>query len=302
VIPRRAQLVAFALLTAVLTVACKAKPPKPGTTCTKEGQSTCLDKTSRIHCTNGKNVLERCVSCEQTKHGGLLSSSEMSTFAGCVAGGIGPEGAACDGQTSDCDGRTLVQCVDHKFHRVPCGGTGGCTHQLDGVSCDSTIASLGEACREGRFACAADKLSQLTCQNGAFVLQKTCRGPKGCSVEPPTTKGTLTLDCDSSVGVIGEACVDGGACSTDKTSILKCVNGKYATYKRCRGTVAECKLDGKQLVCAEAGIGQAGDPCESGAACSADGKSFLECKSGAYALSHACRTCKTTGDRVNCQF
>src|SRR5690349_5412292 len=96
----RAHLV-FALLSAALFVACKAKPPKPGSPCKKEGATTCVDKTSRVVCKNGKNILEKCVSCEQTKSSGIGSSSETSFFAGCIAGGIGPEGAPCEGESFD---------------------------------------------------------------------------------------------------------------------------------------------------------------------------------------------------------
>jgi hypothetical protein len=294
----------FGLVVASLVVACKAKPPKPGEACTSEGQATCVDKTTRVVCKDGKNVVQKCTVCQQTKSRGLASTSETSFVGGCVASGIGPEGSPCDGESVDCDGKTLVKCIAGQYRHFPCGGANGCTHDLEGVSCDSTIGAPGDACREGSVACTADKGGMLHCKQGVYVRDKSCRGPKGCAVDPKNEEGKVMLSCDSTLAVLGEPCIDGGSCSADKQSILTCEKGKYAVFRRCRGTVAECKYDekDKSFECAESGVGEVGDPCDGGGACASDGKALLECKSGVLAVRSRCRTCKIKGDRADCKF
>lgn len=61
------------------------------------------------------------------------------------------------------------------------------------------------------------------------MLASTCRGPRGCSV-------AAAVDCDHSVAIAGDAC-DGPkeiACSQDRRSLLRCVNGTYQFGEACR--------------------------------------------------------------------
>lgn len=294
---RRALVLLFVVLTIAL-FACKKKVPKAGDLCTKEGDFTCASNTKRMVCTKGKYIEETCTECTQKK--GFNSSSY--SYAGCVAGGVGPEGAACPAEDSvDCDGTDLVKCTNGTYHHFKCGGSGACKHTLTGVSCDATIGNEGEACREdGDAACSPDKQSMLHCKSGKLVKDRTCKGPNGCVVEPKVGS-KFNLECDITMGDPGDPCGSGGACSTDKSEIVVCKDGKYVVSQKCRGTDPHCNREGDRVRCAGPGVSEVGDPCTNGAACSPDGKAFLDCKNGAYAQTSKCKSCKLVGTEIICK-
>ena len=296
---RRRARVLFVVVLLLAVFACKKKTPKAGDPCRKEGDFTCTTGTQRMVCTGGKYVEETCTECTQKK--GFGSSS--SFFAGCVVGGVGPEGSACPSEDStDCDGAgVVVKCTGGTYHHYKCGGPNGCRHSLTGVSCDQSVGAEGDPCREENdAACSADKKNMLHCKSGKLVADRTCKGPKSCAVDGKDGS-RMTLECDTSLGDVGDPCGSGGTCSTDRSAVVICNAGKYELYNRCRGANPHCLSVGDASRCAEPGISEVGDPCTGvGAACSGDGKAFLECKNGAWAQAAKCKSCKVTGTDVTC--
>ena len=61
----------------------------------------------------------------------------------------------------------------------PCRGLNGCTSLGGKLSCDTSIAKLGDPCDkklEGQaFSCTPDGASILVCKGGAFTLDETCK-------------------------------------------------------------------------------------------------------------------------------
>ena len=297
---RRRAIVLFFLFLALTTLACKKKAPIAGAACTKEGDFVCATNTKRMVCTTGKWIEETCSECTQKK--GFGSSS--SFYAGCIAGGIGPEGSACIAEDSaDCDGTQLVKCKGGTYHRYPCGGAGGCTRTLTGISCDSSIGVAGNACREEDAAsCSPDKKAMLHCRSGKLVSDRVCKGPKACVVTDQEKKGGLSLECDTTVGDVGDPCGGtNGACSSDKSEVIACKDGKYVAISKCRGADPHCKQVGDKVECAESGVSEVGDPCGNGGACTADGKALLQCENGAFRQRMKCKSCKVNGDDITCK-
>jgi hypothetical protein len=297
---RRIVVVLLAAVVVLLVAGCKRKPPKAGTPCTKEGDFVCADDKTRMACTGGTWVMEHCLSCTQTTSRGLGGSSSMSSYIGCVAGGIGPEGAACTGDTWDCDdnGKTLVRCMDGKYRRFACRGKEACHRSDTKISCDHSLADANDACTsEGLAACSSDMSTMLKCNAGKFTPVMHCGGPKRCQLLPDSK-----MECDNSTANVGDLCIAGATCSMDGKSILDCKNNKETLFRTCRGADPKCVRGGDLVNCNEPSTGEVGDGCQPGAACSSDKKQFLECKDGKFVATHKCKSCTVKGDRVNCNF
>ncbi len=276
-------------------------PPKIGAACDDSDFKYCLDGTSRAVCADGKYRLEKCSSCTQTFERGLLETTSNMAAANCVLAGVGPEGAACEGKSVDCDGSTFVECVDGVFHRYPCGGAKGCYRDEKArYSCDLSVSNAGDPCmKEGTAGCTADGHGVVHCRDGVFKLDKSCAGPKGC------TSTNDSVVCDITLAKLGEPCINGGACSVDGSSILACVDHAYAMFRECRGEQPGCTVDedNKSVRCRHPELAEAGDHCQDDvAACSVDGKELLHCQKGRFTIQKKCKKgCKESGGRVNCK-
>ena len=294
---RRRALVLFLVLLSLTVLACKKKAPKAGDICTKEGDFVCAAETKRMVCMSGKYVEESCTECTQKK--GLNSSSY--SYAGCHAIGVGPEGSACPAEGSfDCDGTQFVKCINGTYHHFKCGGADGCKSKPGAVVCDTSVGTAGDACaEEDNPACSPDKKNMLHCKGGKLVAERTCKGPKSCTIEQKPGE-TFSINCDTSLGDVGDVCVQGGACSSDKSSVVLCKDNKYVLGTKCRGADPHCVDDGTKIHCADPGVSEVGDPCTDGAACSGDGKAFLECQNGAWKQTSKCKSCKVAAGEVTC--
>jgi hypothetical protein len=113
--------------------------------------------------------------------------------------------------------------------------------------CDTTLAVLGENCREeGKKACATDKSAVLACKSLRMASLYSCRGPRGCSL----TNGKL--DCDMSVASNGDVCdlrMEGHiACSIDATSTLVCKAGAFVHDENCKAKM-RCESSEREARC-----------------------------------------------------
>lgn len=115
---------------------------------------------------------------------------------GCVANvqgakcdlGASTEGSPCTKENegnASCtpDGKSLLLCKGGKMTLgARCKGMHGCRQRGTELTCDETIADLGDVCDsseyEGKFACSTDKKTRLVCKSNKFVKERSCR----CSV------------------------------------------------------------------------------------------------------------------------
>jgi len=156
-----------------------------------------------------------------------------------VPRGYGKIHEACDGQDSVCtlDKKNSLRCVNDVWAvALTCKGKNGCRVVNDGesISCDYTIADLGDPCDVKDSACSSDKKLELKCDGIKFVAADTCKGAGGCTMSPSTDG--FTLSCDDHIADIGDACLDSRpACSSDKKSMLICREGKLVVDRNCAG-------------------------------------------------------------------
>lgn len=210
-------------------------------------------------------------------------------------------GEACkkEGQQACVDERDSVVCVDTKWERLTCRGTGGCKSAGNDVACDNDTFSVGEPCdpSQNDYECATDKVSVVKCAGKHWKLAGKCPGPKGCSSQKQK------VSCDDSIADVGMPCATEGsaACSGDKASLLKCKAGAMVEDAKCRGA-KQCDPSSGVPKC-DTTIAQAGDACgnDDEAACDAAGKQLLRCRSHVMASIQTCHgACKVSGTEILC--
>jgi hypothetical protein len=135
------------------------------------------------------------------------------------------------------------------------------------------------------YACSADKKRALLCKNGRFEPYLECRGKAGCALLGQQ------VSCDTSVASKGDPCKVQGAsaCSVEQKEMLVCRDGKFVTYRYCRGQYG-CYTKGDAPACDET-LSLEGDPCglPGYVVCSVDKQSELICQGGTFVKSRACR-------------
>ncbi len=204
-----------------------------------------------------------------------------------------------EGQQVCADDRESLVCVDGKWEKLVCRGSGGCKSAGGDVACDNDTFAVGEPCdlSQNDYECGPDKVSVVQCKSKHWKLAGKCPGPKGC------TSLKQKVSCDDSIADVGMQCATEGssACSGDKQVLLKCKNGAMAEDAKCRGAKGCDATTG--LPKCDTTIAQAGDACgnDEEAACSADGKQLLRCRAHVMAAMQACKgACKVTGSEILC--
>ncbi|MBX3190215.1 MAG: hypothetical protein KF819_24665 [Labilithrix sp.] len=213
-------------------------------------------------------------------------------------------GSKCRAGESTClDKDTALTCVNGKLAEVECKGPLGCTKFQEHARCDSSTANEGEPCmgqNEEEYACSADKKRALICRNGKFERHLECRGKAGCAVLGQQ------VSCDTSVAAKGDPCRSQGAaaCSEDQKEMMICRDGKFATYRFCRGQFG-CYMKADAPAC-DTTYSLEGDPCglPNYVVCSVDKQSELICQGSTFVKSRPCRKsgCNVgAGGRVSCE-
>ena len=95
---------------------------------------------------------------------------------------------ACSG-----DGSQVLICKQGTMQRFYlCRGAAGCASGAGKLSCDTSIAKLGDACDkklEGQaFSCTPDAGEILVCKGGAFALDQTCKAGQKCQIVGSSTQ------------------------------------------------------------------------------------------------------------------
>lgn len=215
--------------------------PGVGGRCEK-GEARCLDASRALACERGVFIE---VPCRGPK-GCQASDSAVSCDINRSR-----EGDRCsldeEGSASCADREKLVACHGGHFVESPCRGPKGCVVEGERALCDTTLALLGEPCRdEGKKACATDKSAVLACKSTRMASLYNCRGSRGCSLNAGK------LDCDMSAASEGDACdsrQEGHiACSLDAASTLACRAGRFVHDETCKGK-ARCTSVGNETRC-----------------------------------------------------
>lgn len=211
----------FLVIALVVPPGCK---PREGSSCEGD-QQTCLNKTTRLVCVNGKYAAMPCkgergcwVTAKKTncdisgnEDGDLCAPSERGNVA-------------CHGF------KEQVVCLDGRFKAFKCLGKSGCQSS---TKCDDSIAEVGIACNSFGYACSPDGKQRLKCKEGVFLKTHECRGPDKCEAYPPT------IHCDMSVQQVGDTCEPDEegmyACNAEHTERLRCVKGKFGFESNCAG-------------------------------------------------------------------
>ncbi len=218
---------AWVLVVFVLALgACKK--PKAGEPCKTDGKQICADKASSIVCIDSKWEALPCrgVTGCMTTAGDVSCSNEAYN-----------DGEPCDiaSDKFECtpDKKAMVKCEGKHWKMIDkCLGPAGCVSSSSEVSCDDSVSELAAPCvPEGDPACSVDGKQMLKCKDSKMAAHLNCRGVHACRKEGDK------IDCDDSLALLGDPCVDDGdpACSVDKKSMLKCKTKKMVESKKCKG-------------------------------------------------------------------
>jgi len=168
---------------------CDISGDKPGEACSRddEGTATCADHATMLVCHDGVYGLSPCRGprgCELTGDRAACDSSIAELNDACRNEGT----KACAADKS-----AVLICKDRVMTSYyPCRGVGGCSSSGGKLSCDTSLAKLGDPCDpklDGQaFACTPDGSNLLLCKSGAFALDQTCKSGQKCLTEGSSSR------------------------------------------------------------------------------------------------------------------
>ena len=176
---------------------------------------------------------------------GVTTAVSSTSVPRVTLGPIDPIAAAgdpCGSRTAACsrDGKAELRCgADGKMTVVgTCKGPNACRASVDAkrITCDVTLADVGDPCDVTGDACSTDHKSEVRCQAGTFAVIATCKGPDGCTLTPEKSGDGYALSCDDHVADVGDPCFDSErtACSSDKKALLTCTAQRFAVHHTCK--------------------------------------------------------------------
>lgn len=242
---KRAVLSSFAALVVVTSSLAGCKP-KAGGSCKAETKEVCVDDKHALACHDGHWEELRCRGANGcTKPASGENVCDQSTADDKEACNL------ADDYVCAADKKGMLQCVRNKWTFVQtCLGERGCAMADKKVTCDNSVANLGDACREEEdYGCAPDKKAAVVCRGGKFVQTSLCKGPKGCRITGTKDSG-FKVECDDSVAAAGDNCEkeEHYTCSADERAILKCKAKKFEVEEKCKPK-DKCQIRGGQVGC-----------------------------------------------------
>lgn len=231
------------------------------------------------------------------RHAAVLAPTVIALAIAAI--GCGKKvGGPCTGTASSCtDKQTALACHGGKLAAVTCGGPAGCANAANQASCDTSVASVGAPCMgdgEDEYACSPDKKRALVCKGAKFEPYLECRGAAGCAVLGKT------VSCDTSIANRNDPCKSQGAvaCSEDQKEMLVCRDGRFVSYRFCRGQFG-CFVKNETPSCDET-YSIEGDPCglSGQVVCAVDHSAELVCQGGKFARSRRCKKGCTVTNRA----
>lgn len=235
---RRPVVVAAAALALLTTAGCKRKA---GSAC-KGAESICADKTTALACRAGTFTAVACA--------GPLACSKFEDHANCDTS-VAVAGDPCMGEDDEyaCspDRKHAVVCKSGRFEPwLECRGAGGCSMLGRTVSCDTSIATVGDPCKaQGAVACSVDQKQMVICRDGKFDVYRQCRGQFGCFLKGDTPS------CDETVSMVGDPCGLPGqvVCSIDGKTELVCQGGTFTKSLTCKTACTVTNRAGRPIDC-----------------------------------------------------
>jgi hypothetical protein len=238
----RAPFAPFAFIAAAILAFASGCTPKESGRCFVEGDLRCDGAAKALVCTDKSWKSVDCLGA-----------------AGCTATptpicdeSVGKSGGSCwfsNGNGVACETATnaVLACTSGKWAQSKsCGGKRGCTVTaavggVSDLSCDDSVAAVGETCDSEAIACSKDGTQLLVCKSGTFAVKTACGGDKHCTVEGDAARRLAR--CDGSKGSVGAACEAGAfACSIDGSRVLTCKDGLLAEQAVC-ATGHTCHVD-----------------------------------------------------------
>lgn len=234
------------VLLLVSLVALSGCKPTPGGSCKVESKEVCVDDKKALACHDGKWEEMLCRGPDGCSKKGGDSICDQS---------VAEDKDVCnlaDDYVCTADKKAMLQCVKGRWTNVQsCLGQRGCQMEAKRVTCDNSLANLGDPCRdEEDYACAAsDQKSALVCRGGKFVQSAHCKGPKGCRVTGDKASG-FKVECDDTIAAVGDACEkdDHFTCTADERTIVRCRNKKFEVEDRCKPR-EKCQIRGGLVGC-----------------------------------------------------
>jgi hypothetical protein len=218
--------------------------PGVGSSCEK-GEARCIDAKRELACQAGQFVETPCSGARG------CSTSEQGTSCDFSGNKSGDPCSADDEGAATCNSKdAMLACHSGQYGVVPCRGSKGCSNAEGRAICDTSVATLNDACRDENLkACASDASQVLICKDHLMTTYYPCRGANGCL----STGGKLS--CDTSIAKLGDPCdkkMDGQAfsCTPDSASILLCKGGAFALDETCKAG-QKCLVDGSSTKCAK---------------------------------------------------
>jgi len=219
--------------------------PKAGASCKLETKETCISEKQALVCHDGKWEDMPCRGAAGCTKNGSESRCDQSVVE---------EKDVCNlvnDFVCSTDKKSMLECTNnHWSFSQSCLGDRGCVIESRKVTCDNSIATAGDACREeGDYACSTDKKNALACRGGTFVLASSCRGTNSCRVVGDKGGG-FKVECDDTIALPGDACDKEGhyTCTPDEKSIVKCVSKKFVADDTCTKN-AKCAVKGDSVGC-----------------------------------------------------
>jgi len=238
VLQRAVVVLAFALV----AVGCK---PKAGGSCKIETKEVCVDAKNALACHDGKWEELTCKGPDGCMKGAPDATCDQSVADAQDTCNL-PEDYVCTG-----DKKAMLQCTKNKWTLAQsCLGDRACVMEKKKVTCDNSVANLGDACREEEdYACAPDHKSAVVCRGSKFIQASLCKGQKGCRVTGTKDAG-FKVECDDSIAAVGDPCEkeEHFSCAADERAILKCHAKKFDVEEKCKSK-EKCQIRGGQVGC-----------------------------------------------------
>lgn len=163
-------------------VRCDISKNHAGDRCSKddEGASVCAAEHRMLVCRSGAYADVPCRGPDGCVGAGSRTSCDTS---------VARAGDLCSGNAQACDeaGKRALVCHEGKMRAAfHCRGVDGCAFHGGQLSCDLSIAKVGDPCDErmrGQHACSDDQSGLVTCQAGKFQLTEPCLKGKRCTAE-----------------------------------------------------------------------------------------------------------------------
>jgi hypothetical protein len=228
---------------AVLLGGCK---PKAGASCKIETKEVCVSEKQALVCHDGK---WEEMSCKGPN--GCAKSGNESTCDQTVAEDKDVCNLVNDYVCSS-DKKGMLECTKNRWSFVQsCLGDRACVMEQKKVTCDNSIANVGDDCREeDDYACTPDKKNALVCKGKKFGIASNCKGKNACRVTGDKATG-FKVECDDSIANIGDPCDKEGhfACAPDEKQIVKCVGKKFIADDKCQKKQEKCAVKGELVGC-----------------------------------------------------